>query len=89
MRNFIFAATAVLLANAAIAQGVPAELAGTGKDVSFLDMPATGNGCPIGMRRLTKFGGGVPMCQVSINQCLTKAHGSIVKNWRGAWACKP
>ena len=89
MRNFIFAAAAVLLTNAAIAQGVPAELAGTGKDVSFLDMPATGNGCPIGMRRLTKFGGGVPMCQVSINQCPIKPHRSIVKNRRGEWACKP
>jgi len=40
-------------------------------------------------RRLTKAGQGVSMCQSSINQCLTKAHGSIIKSWRGEWACMP
>jgi hypothetical protein len=48
---------------------------------------ATENDCTTGTRRLT--GQGVPMCQSSINQCLTKAHGSIIKSWRGEWACKP
>ena len=85
----MFAATAVLSANAAMAQRLPAESAATGKDVSFLDMPATGNGCPIGTRRLMKFSSGIPMCQVSISQCLTKPHRSIVKNRLGEWPCKP
>jgi len=81
----MFAATAVLMAHAAMSQGV----AGTVKDASFLNMPATGNACPIGTRLLANFGGGVPMCQLPVNQYLAKAHGTIVKNWRGEWACRP
>jgi hypothetical protein len=88
MRYLMFAATAVLMAHAAMAQGVPAELAGTKKSIRFLKMPATGNGCPIGVHRRTGKGKGGPMCQLSINECLTKAHGSIVKDSHGDWACK-
>jgi len=50
---------------------------------------ATGNDCTTGTRRLAKAGQGVSMCQSSINQCLTKAHGSTIKSWRGEWACMP
>jgi len=89
MRKFMFAGTAVLMAHAAMAQGVTAELAGTGSDVSFLNMRATGNVCSVGMRRLALGVQGISVCQLFINQCMTKADGAIVENWRGEWACKP
>lgn len=89
MRKMLVAGVGFLaLAVPVMAQTVPAELAGTARDVTFLKMPASGNSCAIGVRRLTKGGKGVPMCLLSINQCLTAAHGTIAKDQRGEWGCK-
>lgn len=79
----------VALVGAASAQTVPAELAGTGRDVTFLRHTESKNtGCTTGVHRMTKSGVGANICLVSINQCLNQLHGTIARGYGGDWACK-